>query len=373
MKFFAGIAVLSSLTLRVPVAPAPDYAQTTSAEPTRVILFIGDGMGIPYWTAGYIAADHLAVQQFKVVGLVDTRSSSHRITDSAAGATAYATGFRTFNGAIGVLPDSQPARTVLEIAQQRGMATGLVATSSIVHATPAAFAAHVPDRNMYPAIAAQMAAQKIDVLLGGGLGFFDGSLRPDSNNLLPEMLTGGGALVKTADELKQLDIENTRHLVGLFAENHMPRAGERHPTLPEMTQAALGVLDKNPNGFFLMVEGSQPDWRGHANEPLDQVTAEVLDFDHAVQVGLDYAKDHPETLIVVLADHETGGLAIQYAPNANYRAGDPPVEAGYTTRSHTGEMIPLFAAGPGAERFGGIIENRRVGRLLIETVRGGAN
>ncbi|MFC1575476.1 alkaline phosphatase [Gemmatimonadota bacterium] len=156
----AGACVVSCATLsQQAIAQEP---------PTRVILFIADGAGASYWTAAAYAADHLAVERFPVMGLVNTSSSDSKVTDSAAAATALGAGVRTYNGAIAVGPDSTSVTTVLEVAQGSGLATGLVATSSITHATPAAFASHVPDRNMGWEIARQMAYADVDVILGGG-------------------------------------------------------------------------------------------------------------------------------------------------------------------------------------------------------------
>lgn len=391
---------------------------TAGQTPARIVLLIGDGAGVSYWTALAFAADNLAVKQFKVMGLVDTRSTNSKVTDSAAAATAYASGIRTYNGAIGVDPDTAEVETVLEAAQARGMATGLVVTCRITHATPAAFTAHVASRDMEMAIAEQIVAHGVDVVLGGGRTYFDGTLRPDGRNLLTE-IRERYTYVETAPELRSLDLADVSKLFGLFASGDPPPAAEREPTLPEMTHAALTVLDRDPDGFFLMVEGSQPDWRGHENGPIDAVVAEMRDFDLAVGEVLEYQRRHPETLIVVLADHETGGLAIQLeqdslamaqaaaeltaaitvvrdagsardAPTSALadttrhfmnrlarhlrrsaiRQGDSvSLVARYTTDEHTAQMIPLFAKGPGAERFGGILDNYRIGILLLDTVR----
>jgi alkaline phosphatase len=386
--------------------------------PPRVILIIADGAGASYWTAAAFAADRLAVREFPVMGLVDTRSSDSKITDSAAAATAYSAGVRTFNGALAVGPDSTSLATVLEIAQGRGLATGLVATSSITHATPAAFASHVPDRDLYWEIARQLAGAEVDVMLGGGRRYFDPTRRSDSLDLRSE-LEAQHTYIETPAELADLNTAEVQGLVGLFADTDMPAAPERSPTLPEMTRVALEVLDHDPDGFFLLVEGSQPDWRGHDHEPLSAIVAEMLDVDRAVAVALEYQRTHPETLIVVTGDHETGGLAIEQmgsrrqlsrAAAAADAAAVQLTEAGglasgevstladsvaesmgrlsslmrrqarlvadssvliaaYTTGDHTAQMVPLFAAGPGAELFGGIKDNWRIGELLIAAVR----
>jgi alkaline phosphatase len=347
------LQVPSPVTLTPPVQPL-------ASGPTRVILFIGDGVGTAYWSAARFAADSLAIEEFPVVGLVDTRSSSHKVTDSAAGATVYALGLRTFNYAIGVGPDSLPQQTVLQRAAEKGMATGLVATSTITHATPGSFAAHVTHRRMEAEIARQMAGQSINVVLGGGRKFFDGSA-PESDDLLPD-IRARYTYVESGDELRSLQLDTVGTLFGLFAAEGMPAAHEeRTPTLPEMSRAALAILDRDPNGFFVMIEASQPDWRGHDNRPLDEVTAEMLDFDQAIRVALEYQERNPETLIVITADHETGGLSL-----VQDRSGE--LEARYTTTGHTGSMIPLFARGPGAERFAGVKDNYRIGQLLREVV-----
>lgn len=363
--------LLRTLWIALFLVAGPTVSAGAQSAPTRVIVFIGDGVGASYWTAAAFARDSLAVHQFHVMGLVDTRSSDRKVTDSAAGATAFSAGIRTYNGAIGVGPDSMPVKTVLEVAKELGMGTGLVATSRITHATPASFAAHVITRVDEWTIATQMAKLEIDVLLGGGRSIWDGSVRPDSIDLLERVLAHS-TYVETPQQLEDLDLDEVHSLFGLFTWSHMPAAAHRTPTLPQMTKAALVVLDRNPDGFFLMVEGSQPDWRGHGNEPLEAVTAEVLDFDDAIAVGLEYQQRNPETLIVVVADHETGGLAIQEVVGQLSDGTEihlDSLEARYTSESHTAQMIPLFASGPGAEEFEGILQNWEVGKLLLEAVR----
>jgi len=384
----------------------------------RIILFIGDGTGVSYWTAArYASPDALAISQFKVVGLVDTRASNTPITDSAAGATAYASGVRTYNSAIGVGPDSLPVETVLEAAKKQGWATGLVATSSITHATPAAFASHVRARANEFEIAKQMTALAPDVMLGAGTKFFSPRTRPDSADLVSQ-LRQTHTLVTDAVSFEAARDTALRRMVGLFADTAMPVASRRTPTLPAMTKKAIDMLSRDPEGFFLMVEGSQIDWRGHDNAPIQDVIDEVKDFDAAIGVALEYQRRMPDVLIVVVADHETGGLGIQLARDsivltsaanemayatralgiakgvlvqqmadsvdsitarmnslaAGLRAGargalTDRLYATYTTPGHTGQMVPLFASGPGAQAFGGMINNYRVGQMLLEIVR----
>jgi alkaline phosphatase len=334
-------------------------ACTRAEPPPRIILFIADGVGTSHWTAALLIADSLSVQQLPVGGLVDTRAQPQIITDSAAAATAIACGIQTYNGAIAMDNDGNQMETVLELAEAKGMATGLIATSSLTHATPAAFASHVPDRDQHNEIAAQIAQQGIDVLLGGGLKFFALGRIDDGQSAL-DLLSREYTLVRTAEDLQALDLDEITRLAGLFASDEMPRFSERAPTLPEMTHVALEILDRDPEGFFLMVEGSQPDWRAHDNEPLSEVVAEVLDLDRAVEVGLAYQRNHPNTLIVVTSDHETGGLAVEARRSS--------IRADYTTTGHTAAMVPIFAKGPDAGRFGGINPNFTVGCILRELV-----
>ena len=408
---------LMSILHRLLVAASLCLATEASAQ-RKVILFIGDGVGLAHWTAARMASrDSLWVSKFPVAGLIDTRSSNSLITDSGAGATAYASGLRTYNYAIGVGPDSQPAETVLEAAKKNGWATGLVATSSITHATPASFASHVKSRASEFEIAKQMAALGPDVLLGAGTRFFSAATRPDREDLMAQLRTTHTVLTDVESFEAHRDT-STRRLVGFFADVELPRAALRGPILPAMTRKAIEVLSKDPEGFFLMVEGSQPDWRAHDNDPLQAVIDEMLDFDAAIGVALEYQRRTPDVLVVVVADHETGGLALELATDsavmvaaanglqASVNALEPALDrltrqaadsadstmyrmqitaarlrssargarterliADYSTGGHTAQMVPLFAAGQGAAAFGGMIDNYRVGQKLLEIVR----
>lgn len=364
---------------RSPANAEPVSATASTLEDVqRVILLIADGAGAAYYTAAKWEKGTLAVGGMEVAGLTDVRSSDAWITDSAAGATTYATGQRTYNGAIGVgdgcrammtadsvavLADPascDPLEGVFDIAERVGLARGLVSTSSVTHATPASFGTKVPLRRMQAEIASQYAEGTVDVLLGGGAGWFDGRLRADGQDLLPDLCARADCPTSAAELAARTPSE--RRLVGLFAEDGMvPATQGRQPDLPTMTEAALAQLSLRSAGFFLVVEGSQPDWRGHDNAPLEEIVAEMVDFDDAVQVALDFKARTPGTLVVVVSDHETGGLSLLT------EAGQ--VVAGFSTGGHTGEMTPHFAHGPGAARFSGIMENHEIGELLMEIMR----
>jgi alkaline phosphatase len=336
-------------------------AGAAQTSPRRVILLISDGAGVEHWTLAKFARSDLAVGELPVGGLVDTRGSGHVVTGSAAGATALSTGTRTFFGAVGVGPDSTPRETVLEAAQARGMGTGVITTTWVTDATPAGFAAHVPNRNQLVDIMTQMTDLPVDVIFGGGRRVFDLAELRDSIDLRAAV-TEQYAYIETAEELEQLDPSSVAQpLLGLFYPRDMARAPVRSPSLTDMMTAALGILDRDPEGFFLMVENEGSDTEAHRNIDRDVLVAEMLDFDDAVRVALEYQARHPETLIVVTADHETGGISLNPDQDRN-------VVIGYSTGDHTAAMVPLFAGGPGAERFGGLHENWQIGQLLMEAV-----
>ncbi len=346
--------VILGLLMRV---PAPAEAQPG---PPRVIVFVADGAGIGHWTIARITLERPIVDEFPVVGLVDTRGADHLVTESAASATAYATGTRTFRRALSVGPDSQPRPTVLEAARDGGLATGLVTTTYLTDATPAAFCAHYPWRNQ-GAVARQMAAQRVTVLLGGGRAVFERAIMEDSTTALATMRRHY-TFVETAQQLRTLDLDTVNLLFGLFADRDLPLAPTRAPTLAEMTRTALTVLDRDPDGFFLLVENEETDTQAHGNRAFEVLAAEMRATDQAIREAVAYQNRHPETLIVVVGDHETGGLAV-----VSDSLGAPVVR--YVTGGHTAALVPLFARGPGAERFAGMLANELVGRLLLAAVR----
>jgi alkaline phosphatase len=351
-------ALAASVSAVVPLSAAAAHPQ--QPDPPRVILLIADGTGIAHWTVGMLEGGQAVLRDFPVVGLVDTRNVDGRITDSGASATAYAAGLLTYNQSIGMGPDTLPVASILELAAERGLATGLVATSSIVHATPASFAAHVADRYEYEAIAAQMANSGLDVVLGGGRKFFDPSARDDGRDYLTSIGQGRQWVTSAEDLVAETD-RGTLRLVGLFAETAMESADRgRSPTLAQMTQAALAALDRDPDGFVLMVEASQIDWLGHDNEPWERMAAEVLDCSETIRAVLEYVSDRAGALLVVTADHETGGLAVV--------DDDGAWAVSYAAGGHTAELVPLFASGAGSERFGGVHRIDEIGRILADIV-----
>lgn len=444
------VLILSFTVLTMAVAES-----ASSPLPVKNVIFlIGDGMGIGQILVGRNASvgldGRLVLETLPEVALINTHSlSDNLITDSAAAGTSLATGYKTENGMVSVLPDETPVKTLLEAAQERGMATGLISTNTIYDATPATFGAHVKSRSMYEEITAQFLERKIDVLLGGGKDRFlpsgvDVGKRKDGRNLIEEAEGLGYIYVDNTTALK---LAKGNMLLGLFHKSYMNYVLDKddygvedvEPSIAEMTAKAIEILSQNQNGFFLMSEGARIDHAAHAVD-VAGVIAEVLAFDEAVKIALDFARKDGNTLIIVTADHETMGFDISepldydvlskmkvtpeymaiklekddkgvftaesirevfaevehagitdlsedeiaviqavsdeysykvgweigslISARANMGSMSTEVRALSPTGGHTANMVPLFAYGPGAEIFGGVLDNTDVARII---------
>lgn len=352
--------------------------EVTTLDRRRVILMIGDGMGTAQRQAGQWSlvglTGTLVMDSLPVDGWIQTGNATGGVTDSAASATAMVTGFKTSNGYIGVDPDGGSLTSILDLAQELGMMTGLVVTSQVTNATPAAFAAHINDRNLVLEIASQMLDHDVDVLLGGGEGDWLPSTgldcagtgygkRTDGRDLVSEAVTAGYTYTCTPAALAAIT-PGTHPLLGLFAFEKM--GWPYTPTLAEMTAVALDSLDDDPQGFFLMVEGSQIDNAAAANDGVKMID-DVRTFDDAVQVALDFSLANPDTLLIVTADHETGGLSLYTAITCNSGDDGPFSITGggtfcthFSTTGHTGVDVPLTAMGPGSECLDGTNQNTTI-------------
>ena len=320
------------------------------AEIHNVILMIGDGMGTSQVFAGMTANnDQLYIQYAKSIGFQKTKCKNKFTTDSAAAGSALANGTKTMYLSIGVDANDKPIKSILEIAAEHGKATGLVAACKITHATPAAFIAHVHNRNQYDDIAKFFITDKLDVFIGGGMDNFN--KREDEINLLPALKEKGFQIVTSGDELKKI---HSGKIAGLYTGGHIAKYPARGEFLPESTDKALEILSQNKNGFFMMVEGSQIDWGGHDND-LGYVIEETLDFDRTVGEVLKFAEKDGHTLVIITADHETGGLSIFDSKPAKGE-----VHGRFSSGSHSSVMVPVFAYGPGADAFKGIYEDTAV-------------
>jgi len=303
------------------------------------------------------------MERFRIGGLLKTHSADKYVTDSAAGATAYATGFKTNNKFISVSPDSQPLKTVFEYAEELGKSTGVVVTCEFTHATPACFVAHTDSRYKYHEIARQFVQSDIDVIMGGAKGMSPKDQKEfttdKDDDYLYRELQQKMTIITEPSEFKAIkDVDK----LALFYDPKVPgHFNERPLSLREMTEKAIKILSKNSTGFILMVEGSQIDWAAHDNE-IDTLIGEIKDFDDAIGAGLDFAENNGQTLIIVTADHETGGLSL----NKGSVTDKEILEVNFAYKHHSAVMVPIFAYGPQSEIFGGIHENNFVGQKLIE-------
>ncbi|WP_409425941.1 alkaline phosphatase [Pseudoalteromonas sp. RW-H-Ap-1] len=291
------------------------FAQTA---PKNVIYMIGDGMGPAFTTAYRYYKDDPTTKEIETTvfdtilkGMAHTYPDDHTyVTDSAASATALSSGHKSYNGAVGVDTEKKPVKTMLEIAKEQGMTTALVATSQINHATPASFAAHNESRRNYDDIANDYIDNKIagklpvDLMLGGGTKYF---IRED-RNLVDEFKAAG---YQYGDDIKNLNQITQLPAIGLYASKGLPFALDENPTrLKQLTSKALDLLDgQNKEGFFVMIEGSQIDWCGHAND-IACAMAEMDDFAKSIEKAKAYVDKNPDTILVITADHSTGGLTI---------------------------------------------------------------
>jgi len=319
--------------------------------PKNIILMIGDGMGLSAISAAMtVQKDLLNIARCNYTGFIKTSSLNQYITDSGAAGTALATGKKTNNLHVSVDPEGDPFTTILEIAEEHSLSTGLIATSSITHATPASFIAYNTDRSNYEALALDFLKTDIDVFIGGGKDHF--SNRVDGLNLLDSLLANDYQLV--FDVIGLAGIEKGK-VAGLLYDEHPPKFSEgRGNMLGIATDKTLEILKTNENGFFLMIEGSQIDWAAHENNT-EYMIEETIDFDNVIGTVLDFAENNKETLVIITSDHETGGFAI----NGGDREQGEVIGA-FTSGGHTATMVPVFAFGPGAEQFTGIYDNTEI-------------
>lgn len=336
--------------------------QSISERPLNVIFLIGDGMGLSQITAGlYTNNNKLNFERMPVVGLHKSYSGNDLITDSAAGATAFSCGCKSYNGAIGVKIDSTPCKTVLESLQAMGMTTGILVTCTITHATPACYYAHQPSRSLDENIAKDLVSSGVDLFIGGGKNFFD-KRKTDQRNLINELKSRNYNIVDSyKDEFLSQSWDVNKKLGVFTADDQPATVAEGRDYEPQATTKSIEYLSKRAKnkGFFFMIEGSQIDWGGHDGNS-NYIITETIDFDKVLGNVLDFAKKDGHTLVVVTADHETGGYAVlKGSKMGNILGGfaDPGIPGKTVHLNHTASLIPVFAYGPGAENFSGIYEN----------------
>ena len=343
--------ILCAVVAGCSTSPSTIPAPLPPARPKSIIFLIADGAGAAHFTvARMVRGNSFQVGRMTTTGLVATSPVvDSRVTDSAAAATAYATGHLTKYRAVGVDADGQPRQTLLEIAEKLGKSTGLVTTTNFFDATPAAFAAHTPSRYEAELIVRQMLSSGAEVIIGGGLARFGVEGRPAIEDVASST---GYTLARTADQLRTATGDR---LLGVFAtqkfEGDFPEA-----RLPELARIALDRVARDADGFFLMIEHEGTDGASH-NKETEPFIRSMVSFDEAVGVALDYAATRNDVLVVVTGDHETGGLQIHGEKEQELRLA-------WATGSHTGEAVPVFSIGPGAGSLTGFMSGDELGRRL---------
>ena len=318
-------------------------------------------MGLNYVSADVLKNQNSSFKKLSTVGLVITKSIDDLITDSAAAATAIATGYRTKNRYIAMDTSYNNLYTIFEHAEKLGLSTGVVVTDAVVGATPAAFITHHYSRSEKREIAKQFLDIDLDVVIGGGAKYF---LLADSRHsdeqkvsLADELKSNGYNL---CFDFKELSESTTSDKVfALLADDGLPKADKRDYSLAELTSLALNNLSTNEKGFLLLVEGAQIDWAGH-DEDVDYLLSEMDDFSGALKVALEFAEKDGNTLVLVTSDHETGGMAVTQGSFDG-----ESLEIEFINSDHTAGFVGVYAYGPGEKLFGGIYDNHLIGRKIF--------
>ena len=333
--------------------------QTVTVAPVRskriknVIVMIGDGMGLEQVSVGWVLnGGHLNMDNCRVTGLSRTYTVDSLITDSCAGGSALGTGVKTRYGYMACDPDGRPVRTLLHDAQKKGMKTGVAVTCRINDATPIDFVGHSTDRHDEAGIAAQYVDSGVDFLTGGGIQFWQN--REDGRDLVQEMKDRGYTFVDNLDDLHKV---SEGKLLGLFAPLEMEPALDRGPVLEDCAMKAIELLD-NKRGFFLMIEGSSIDDWCH-RQKVGYMAEELFDFDRTVGKVLEWAEKDGHTLVVITADHATGGMTL-----VGGSLKDRSVKVHFSTKGHNGILVPVFAYGPRAAEFEGVYENAELAEKI---------
>ena len=328
-------------------------SQPRSKRVKNIIVMIGDGMGLEQVSCGWVLnGGHLNLDNFIYTGFSRTYATDRLVTDSCAGGSALATGVKTRYHYMGVDPDGNPVKSALHRAQEKGMKTGVAVTCRINDATPLDFVGHSLDRDDEEVNAAQYVDSNVDFLTGGGIRFWQN--REDGRDLVQEMVAKGYTFVDNREDLNKV---HEGRVLGLFAPLEMEPSLDRGPVLEDCAMKAIELLD-NRKGFFLMIEGSSIDDWCHKKK-VGYMAEELFDFDRTIGKVLEWAEKDGHTLVVVTADHATGGLTLL---DGNLE--ERNVKVNFSTKGHNGILVPVYAYGPGAERFVGIHENAEIGQII---------
>ncbi|MDG2475460.1 MAG: alkaline phosphatase [Flavobacteriaceae bacterium] len=318
-------------------------------DPPNIVMMIGDGMGLSAISSGmYSNNNYTSFEESEYVGLSKTHSYDDLVTDSAASATAMSSGVKTQNKVVGLDSEGNNVQTILEKSIDLGYSTAILVTSSIVHASPASYYAHINDRYNYEEIANQFSKSRVDFFIGGGEKYFNN--REDNRDLTNEM--SEYTFVSNIDEFEK----SNSNKIGFLTSKKEPveKFNNREPSLDKAIKITLNKLEKLNKPFFLLVEGSQIDWGSHDNDQRHMIS-EMLEFDNAVGDVFEFAKNNKNTLVVITADHETGGVAIVDGDLEKSN-----VKNKYVSGSHTASMVPVFSYGPYSVVFKGIYDNTEI-------------
>lgn len=327
----------------------------------NVILMIGDGMSLMHvYTAWAANRGKLWLENAQATGLSKTWAVKKLVTDSGSGGTSLATGVKTVYHAVGVDPEGKPQTSLVDVAKELGKDAGMAVTCRLWDATPCDFCCHNIDRDKEEELVGDYPTSGVDFVFGGGAQKFTN--RKDGRDIFKELQKKGYHVSRTLDDFFAYD-KNSR-IFAVPYDKDTPLPDERGDLLARASMKGISLMNQNKNGFFMMIEGSQLDDYGHFNQ-LDLLMKETLDFDQTVGEVMKWAAKDGETLVVVTADHETGGLTL-----VNGNKDEGRVECCFSSKDHTGAMVPVYAFGPGAENFTGIFENtdvfKKIKKLMTE-------
>lgn len=327
----------------------------------NVILMIGDGMSLMHvYTAWAANRGKLWLENAQATGLSKTWAVKKLVTDSGSGGTSLATGVKTVYHAVGVDPEGKPLTSLVDVAKELGKDAGMAVTCRLWDATPCDFCCHNIDRDKEEELVGDYPTSGVDFVFGGGAQNFTN--RKDGRDIFKELQKKGYHVSRTLDDFFAYD-KNSR-IFAVPYDKDTPLPDERGDLLARASMKGISLMNQNKNGFFMMIEGSQLDDYGHFNQ-LDLLMKETLDFDQTVGEVMKWAAKDGETLVVVTADHETGGLTL-----VNGNKDEGRVECCFSTKDHSGAMVPVYAFGPGAENFTGIFENtdvfKKIKKLMTE-------
>ncbi len=363
-KLFLSLAAFAIMSMTAMAEPAnvqtytfPTPYQVEKIAPPKgggkvknVILMIGDGMSLMHIEAAWTCnRGHLWLENAQYTGISKTPASNRLITDSGSGGTSLATGYKTRYHAVGVDSTGRPLESLNVLAHKAGKANGIAVTCRLWDATPCDFVAHNLDRNKEQDLILDYLNAPLDYVFGGGAKYFEH--RDDGRNIFSELEKKGYRVARTLDELWRC---KSGKIYAVPYPVDTPVPAERGDLLAKASLKGIDLLNQNKNGFFMMIEGSQLDDYGHFNQ-LDMLMQETLDFDQTIGAMMKWAAADGQTLVVVTADHQTGGPTVL---GGDYHTGT--VQVNFSTRDHSGTMVPVYAFGPGSENFTGFMDNTEI-------------